>query len=58
MNNQTTQEWDEMSQQQQTEIRDRLIAACETRANVNANIARGRLERAGRSGLAARLLGR
>lgn len=58
MNNQTTQEWDEMSQQQQIEIRNRLIAACETRANVNANINRARLARAGRSGLANWLLGR
>lgn len=58
MNEQTTQEWDEMSQQQQTEIRNRLIAACDTRANVNANIQRRRLARAGRSGLATRILGR
>lgn len=55
MKDQTAQEWDEMSQQQQTEIRNRLMAACQTRANVNTNIERARLERAGRSGLAARL---
>ena len=56
--NQQTQEWDDMSQQQQTEILNRLNAACATRADLATNIRRARLERAGRSGLAARLLGR
>jgi hypothetical protein len=55
VSNQPAQEWDDMSKQQQTEIRARLLAACETRADASTLGRRARLERASRSGLAARL---
>lgn len=48
-----TEEWDDMSEQTRNEIKARLIAACDTDAS--AVTLRQHLERASRSGLAARL---
>lgn len=50
--NQTAQEWDDMTVQQQTEIRDRLVAACNTKADASAYILRQRLANASRPALA------
>lgn len=50
--NQTAQEWDDMTVQQQTEIRDRLVAACSTKADASAYVLRQRLANASRPALA------
>ena len=50
--NQTAQEWDDMTVQQQTEIRDRLVAACNTKADASACVLRQRLANASRPALA------
>jgi hypothetical protein len=55
VNSQPAKEWDDMSETQQREIKARLMAACDTRVDVVSNIVREQLERASRSGLAARL---
>ena len=55
MSTQPAEEWSEMSQHEQDQIKARLIEACDTRADVLAHIVRERLERASRSGLAKAL---
>jgi hypothetical protein len=52
---QSAKEWDDMSETQRNEIKARLMAACDTKADVVGNIVREQVERASRSGLAARL---
>ena len=47
-----TQEWDDMSQSQQQQIKARLIAACDTKAEASAYVLRQRLANASRPALA------
>jgi hypothetical protein len=55
VSSQPAQEWDDMNVQQQTEIRDRLIAACNTKADASAYVLRQRLANASRPALAEAL---
>jgi hypothetical protein len=52
VSSQPAQEWDDMNVQQQTEIRDRLMAACNTKADASAYVLRQRLVNASRPALA------
>ena len=55
MNEATSEEWEDMSETQRSEIKARLMAACDTQVDVAATVLRERLINGSRTALADHL---